>query len=140
MSEDSLFIIKDGGGEYNVKKDFESLDAWKKTREVKLFYYEKIIPKLPSIEKYNLNVQIRKAAVSITANFAEGYGRFHFQESIQFYRISRGSLYELKDHLITCYDLSYVDDKLLAEGTTLIEEAKKLINGWVNYVRTQMSK
>lgn len=45
-------------------RDFTSLEAWKKAREVKLFFYQKILPKLPPEEKYNLNIQIRKASVS----------------------------------------------------------------------------
>ena len=54
------------------------------------------VTKLPREEKFNLDTQIRKAAVSITANISEGYGRYNYQEGIQFYRISRASLYEPK--------------------------------------------
>ncbi|WP_395079690.1 four helix bundle protein [Gracilimonas sp.] len=68
---------------------------------------------------------------------AEGYGRYHFQEGIQYYRISRGSLYELKDHLISCYDLKYVNRQILDKGLPLIEEAKKLVNGFINYQKRQ---
>jgi hypothetical protein len=70
---------------YNEKKDFTSLAAWIKCREVKLFFYKKILPTLPKEEKYNLDIQIRKASVSTTSNIAEGYGRYHYQEGIQFY-------------------------------------------------------
>ncbi len=63
--------------DYNENKDFITLEAWKKCREVKNFFYKEIIPKLPNEEKCNLGTQIRKACVSITANIAEGYGRFH---------------------------------------------------------------
>lgn len=55
---------------------------------------------------------MRKASISVTANIAEGYGRFHYQELLQFFRIARGSLYELKDHLISCNDLSYIEADL----------------------------
>jgi four helix bundle protein len=70
------------------------------------------LPCLPKEEKFNLDIQIRKASVSSTSNTAEGYGRYHYQEGIQFYRISRGSLFELKDHLISCYDIGYIADEL----------------------------
>jgi len=117
------------------KRDFTSLDVWKKCRELKLKIYKQVLRLLPVDEKYNLNDQIRRVAVSITANIAEGYGRFHYQESIQYYRISRGSLYELKDHLISCLDLEYISAELfqIIEGET--EEAIKLLNGYIRYIK-----
>lgn len=93
---------------YAPSKDFTTLEAWQKARDLKLFFYREIIPFLPTEEKFNLNVQIRKASVSGTANISEGYGRHYRQESVKFYRISRGSIYELKDHLISCYDCDFV--------------------------------
>lgn len=122
---------------YNAEKDFTTLEAWKKAREVKLFFYKKILPKLPKGEKFNLDIQIRKASISSTANIAEGYGRFHYQEGIQFYRIARGSLYELKDHLISCYDFDYIANDLFDEGLHLIESAKITLNGYINFVQRQ---
>lgn len=119
-------------------RDFTSLEAWKKAREVKLFFYQKILPKLPPEEKFNLNTQIRKAAVSGTANIAEGYGRYHYKEGVQFYRISRGSLFELKDHLLSCFDLSYITKDLFDEGILLIDSARKLLNGYINYTLDQI--
>jgi len=123
---------------YDDKRDFTTLDAWVKCREVKLFFYNKILPLLPKEEKFNLDIQIRKASVSITSNIAEGYGRYHYQEGIQFYRISRGSLYELKDHLISCYDFGYISNELKVEGEQLIEPAKKILNGYINFVKGQI--
>lgn len=136
--DDVNFEINEPRKEYDVNRDFMSLDAWKKAREVKLFFYKKILPKLPKEEKYNLELQIRKASVSITSNISEGYGRFHYQEGLQFYRISRGSLYELKDHLISCFDFGYIMKDLLDEGISLIESAKKTINGYINFVKQKI--
>lgn len=62
--------------EYNPYKDFTTLDAWEKARSLKLFFYKEVIPLLPPEEKFNLNIQIRKASVSGTANISEGYGRY----------------------------------------------------------------
>ena len=116
---------------YNPQKDFTTLDAWKKTRTVKIFFYKEIIPLLPVEEKFNLNHQIRKASVSGTANISEGYGRYHYQEGIQFYRISRSSIYELKDHLISCLDLGFIDQEIFDKGIFLIEDAKITLNGYI---------
>ncbi len=132
-----VYLVNDSSEAYNQNKDFITLIAWEKARDVKLFFYNKIIPKLPREEKFNLDTQIRKAAVSITANISEGYGRYNYQEGIQFYRISRASLYELKDHLISCYDLEYIDKALIEEGKELIEEAKRTLNGYITYVKNK---
>jgi four helix bundle protein len=57
---------------YDPDKDFTTLDAWKRARDLKLFFYREVIPVLPAEERFNLNVQIRKASVSGTANISEG--------------------------------------------------------------------
>ncbi len=137
---DFILVLNEPKGTYDINRDFESLEAWKKARDVKIFFYKKVLPKLPSCEKFNLDFQIRKAAVSCTANISEGYGRFHYQEGIQFYRISRGSLYELKDHLISCHDFNYIGKDLFDEGKILIEDAKRTLNGYINFVKEQIGK
>lgn len=129
--------VMDSIGNYQAERDFTSLMAWQKAREVKLFFYNKILPKLPKEEKYNLDIQIRRASVSATSNIAEVYGRFNYQEGIQFYRIARGSLYELRDHLISCYDLKYIINELYDEGQNLIESAKITLNGYIRFVQKQ---
>ena len=133
MDSDNIFM--EGKADYNEKRDFTSLYCWQDARIMKRFFYHKIIPRLPEEEKYNLNIQIRKAGDSSTANIAEGYGRYHYQEGIQFYRISRGSTYELKDHLISCADMDYIDERLFNEGIDLIEKSKISLNGFINYVK-----
>ncbi len=128
------WILNEPGQSYSETKDFTSLEAWQRCRVVKLFFYQKIIPVLPKDENYNLGLQIRKAAISVTANIAEGYGRYHYQEGVQFYRIARSSLYELKDHLISCYDLNIITEQVHQEGIQLIEQAKIKLNGFIRYV------
>ena len=123
--------------EYNRNKDFTTLEAWKKARALRLYIYEEVIPNLPFDEKYNLNTQTRKASTSATANIAEGYGRYHYQEGIQSYRIARGSIFELKDHLISCSDNKFIDVGAFEKGMTLIEEALVTLNGYIRYVQRQ---
>ena len=126
-----------GNLEYDAQRDFTTLDAWRKARILKIFFYNEIIPTLPSEEKFNLCIQIRKASVSVTANISEGYGRYNYQEGIQFYRIARGSIYELKDHLTSCLDLRFIDKSLFDDGIVLIEDAKKTINGYIKFVKNR---
>ena len=138
FNADNKLEVEEEVSGYDKNRDFTTLEAWKNAREVKLYFYNKILPKLPEKKKYNLDIQIRKAAVSATANIAEGYGRYHYQEGMQFYRISRASLYELKDHLISCFDFKYIEKDLFQEGHDLIESAKKTLNGYINYVKKQI--
>lgn len=130
-------VFKDPQGEYNKERDFISLICWEDARLVKLFFYNKVLPLLPIEEKFNLDIQIRKATCSSTANISEGYGRFHYQEGLQFYRISKGSTYELKDHLISCFDLDFINEDIYKEGLGLIEKAKISINGFIRFVKKQ---
>ena len=71
-------------------KDFMDLDVWKVAREFRTELY-KVARTLPDVEKFALGAQIRRAATSVTANIAEGYGRFGYQENVQFCRQARGS-------------------------------------------------
>lgn len=125
---------------YSSYKDFATLDAWKKARVLKLYFYLEVLPSLPNEEKYNLGIQIRRASVSVTANISEGYGRYNHQECIHFYRIARGSIYELKDHITTCFDLQIIDSSIFERAIVLIEDTKKTLNGYIKYVKTNKSK
>jgi four helix bundle protein len=137
IDKNDASILEEIFVKYNDQKDFTTLDAWKKARLVKLFFYKEVIPYLPAEEKFNLNLQIRKAGVSSTANISEGYGRYYYQEGIQFYRISGGSIYELKDHLISCYDFNFISKEVFEKGIYLIEDAKVTLNGFINFVKSK---
>ncbi|MCY7362739.1 MAG: four helix bundle protein [Ignavibacteria bacterium] len=75
----------------------------------------------------------------MTNNIAEGYGRFHYQENIQFLRVSRGSLYECIDHLYCAIDIGYIDQEkfnLLKEHCT---GCLKILNGYIKNLRNKKS-
>ena len=105
-----------------------------------MFFYNEVIPIIPPEEKFSLAVQIRRACVSTTANISEGYGRFYLKEGIRHYWIARGSLYELKDHLITCLDQKYINDELAEKGIDLIEDAKITLNGFIKFVEAKQRR
>ena len=83
---------------------------------------------------------MRKAAVSSTSNIAEGHGRYHFQENIRFCRISRGSLYEIRDQLITCFDEKYITRDHFSRVYELAIQAAKTLNGYIRYLRNQKNQ
>lgn len=73
--------------------------------------------------------QLLRAARSATANIAEGYGRFHFLDNAKFCSNSRGSCWEVLDHLITARDEGFIDAEQLEQGRDLVSEAVKRLNG-----------
>jgi four helix bundle protein len=94
---------------------FEELDSWKACREVRR-YISNLVKKYPREEKLRLVDDMLRAARSTTHNVAEGFGRFHYQENIQFCRQSRGSLCELIDQLITSKDERLIQDEDYEKG------------------------
>ena len=117
-------------------KTFEELDCWQACREVRKFIYE-LIKKYPNEELYGLVSDMKRAARSTTHNIAEGFGRYHYQENIQFCRHSRGSLSELIDQLITSLDEEYITQDEHDYGRELISKALALLNGYINYLSRQ---
>ena len=124
---------------YGKINHFTDIAAWKLARKLRIEVY-RIVKELPSEERFDLGSQMRKAAVSCTANIAEGYGRFHFQENIQFCRQSRGSMYETQDHLITCVDNSYISKEKYDVVWKISEDAIKLLDGYIRYLNKQKSE
>ena len=120
-------------------KTFEDLNCWKACTEVRRFITE-LIKKYPKEEKFALVDDMKRAARSTTHNLAEGFGRFHFQENIQFCRHSRGSLHELVDQLITSKDDGYIIDEEYEKGRELISKALALLNGYINYLSKEKKK
>ena len=119
---------------YGPIKHFTDIEAWKLARKLRTAVY-RVIKKLPVEERYDLASQLRRAAISCTANIAEGYGRFHFQENVQFCRISRGSIYETQDHLITCLDNEYIAKDEYKSIWDLTENAIRVLDGYIRYLK-----
>jgi four helix bundle protein len=111
-------------------KDFKDLDVWQVARELRTEMY-KVARTLPDFEKFALGTQIRRAASSVTANIAEGFGRFSYQENAQFCRQARGSVFELRDHLTTCVDQGYITTKEGERLDTIAQRAAQLLNGYL---------
>ena len=94
----------------------------------------------PKLEEYHLKAQVLDSSRSITANLAEGFGRFHYQENIQFCRNSRGSLDETLDHMITSYDEKYITKEILSEISNDYKECLRQLNGYIKYLKTAKSE
>jgi four helix bundle protein len=111
------------------------LEGWKACREVQRWVREKV-KKLPSHE-YDLKDNVTRAARSTTRNIAEGFGRYHYQENMQFCRIARGSLFEIIDDIITMHEDKYIDEDEYKEGRDKVAYAIKVLNGYISYLENQ---
>ena len=116
---------------------FEDLDVYKKCRSFRIGVSNLVNQHFPEHEKYSLKPQIIKSSRSITANIAEGAGRYHFQENIQFCRISRGSLTETLEHLIVAYDEKYISENDLNALRNDYKDCLRLLNGYISYLKKQ---
>lgn len=114
-------------------KSFEDLECWKACTEVRRFITQ-LVKKYPKEERFALVDDMKRAARSTTHNIAEGFGRFHYQENVQFCRISRGSLYELIDQLIASLDEGFITMEDYDNGRALISKALPLLNGYIRYL------
>jgi four helix bundle protein len=116
-----------------IYKTFKDLDAWKESRKlVKSIYMATAT--FPKDEEFGIKLQMRRAAISVISNIAEGYGRQYKKESIQFMFMSKGSLNELEAQLTVSEDLNFLNDQTVNSLVEQIEVSRKLLSGYINYL------
>ncbi|MBI2474270.1 MAG: four helix bundle protein [Candidatus Taylorbacteria bacterium] len=129
-------MIQDSGITQKIKK-FTDLLAWQESHKLVLKVYGL---KFPKEEMFGLVSQMRRAAISITSNIAEGFGRQGFSEKVQFYYLSRGSLTELKKQLIASRDIGFIsstDFRILDEQMKL---AHRLLQGLISKSKSFLNR
>ncbi|MEI7596481.1 MAG: four helix bundle protein [Bacteroidota bacterium] len=114
----------------------KELDVWKKAVDLTVSTY-KIASLIPSDEKYGLISQIKRCAVSIPSNIAEGCGRKSDKELIQFLFIAKGSLAELETQIIIAERLSFLSVEEKQKIIIEIEEVGRLIMGFIKYLKNK---
>jgi four helix bundle protein len=112
-------------------KSYKDLIIWQKGIELTKEIY-KVVKKFPKEETYVLSDQLRRAAISIPSNIAEGQARQHTTEFKQFLYISLGSLAELNTQLIIAKELGYISDTVLIESEIKVVELRKMISTLIN--------
>ncbi len=102
-------------------RSFEDMQVWKDALDlaVKVFQWSESLPKK---EDYGLTSQVRRAALSVSANIAEGFGRHHVADKLNFYYNARGSLYETQSHLMYAQRVKYLDEDTGSEFQKFIGE------------------
>ena len=115
-------------------KTYKDLLIWQKG--ILLAQHAYILTKeFPMEEMYSLTSQIKRSAVSISSNIAEGYGRNSTKSYVNFLKIARGSLYELETQLILADKFNFISNKtFLKEVFTEIEEESKMLNSFIKKV------
>lgn len=111
-------------------QSFKDLVAWQKSHQLVLETY-KITRSFPKEEVYALVDQMRRCAISITSNIAEGFSRKSYKEKVQFYSMSLGSVTELENQLIVSRDVGYITNETYSQIDSLILEVHKIINGLI---------
>ncbi len=110
---------------------YKDLIVWQKSMDLAEEAY-RITSSLPKEELYSLSGQIRRAAVSIASNIAEGYGRNSVKEYCRFLSIARGSKNEVETQLLLCVRLGYLEQKQLSASFSLCDEIGKMLNALIN--------
>ena len=114
-------------------KGYKELECYIQARLLRNFVSE-LVKKFPAHEKFLLTAQVVDSSRSVTRNMAEGYGRYTFTDTRNFFIIARGSVTETMEHLTTAYDEQYISEEDLKIGEEKCELVFKLINGYIAYL------
>lgn len=118
----------------SMLKTFEDLDVYKKCREFRQ-EISSLVKSLPQTENHKLQSQLLRSSRAVTSAIAEGFGRFHHLENIQFCRQSRGSLMETLEHLIIAHDEGYIAENTLDDFRNKHAECMKILNAYISYLK-----
>ena len=124
--------------EQTAYKGFKELNCWKEARNLRTQISE-LSKTLPPTEKYQLVSQLLRASRSVTANIAEGYGRFTYTDTRHFFVQARGSVTEILDHMTVAVDEGYISQETALEFEKQCETVFKLINGYIAYLDKEKS-
>ena len=122
----------------NILEYLKKLGVWKKSTELVVEIY-RLVKKLPKEELYSLSDQMRRAAVSIPSNIAEGRNRDSDKEYVRFLYIARGSLGEIQTQLYICVQLGYLKESDTDIAFNLCEEVGKMLNTLISKINYELT-
>ena len=114
---------------------YKDLVVWQRSMDLAQMFYE-VTREWPADERFGLTDQVRRAAVSIPANIAEGHGRGTPREFHHHCSIAKGSLSEVETHLLLAHRLDYLDQIALDRLTRLTTEVARMLRGFMNHLRS----
>ena len=112
-------------------KSYRDLVAWQKAFELGLAVFN-ATKLFPSEERFGLTSQLRRGAVSIASNIAEGYGRASRTDYLRFLKVARGSLYELETQLLFAREFGYLKSERLRMIQSTADECSRVLGGLIN--------
>ena len=113
---------------------FENLKAWQESKSFVVWVYE-LLKDFPKNEEFGLNSQLKRAAISIPTNIAEGSGRRTPNDQMRFYRIAYSSALECANLLYIAHEVGFVSEDKMNEGLEVLNNSTRLINGLVNALK-----
>jgi len=120
----------------NKIHNFTDLHAWQEAHKLVLLIY-KFTKSFPRKERFSLIDQMRRCAISISSNIAEGFSRQGHKEKIQFYFVAKGSLTELENQVLVAKDVGYIKEVILREVFDQTVTVHKLLNGLIRSLNTK---
>jgi len=118
------------------QSSYQGLRVWQKAMELAVIIY-RLTKKLPKEELFSLSDQMRRAAISIPSNIAEGQDRDTNREFVRFLTISRGSKAELETQLLICVKVGYLNEHEISEAMDLLKETGKMLTSLINKLKTE---
>ena len=120
-------------------QSFTDLNAWKESHKFVLLIYKKTTS-FPKEEVFGITNQIRRAAVSIVSNIAEGFGRQSYKEKVQFYSIAQGSNLEIQSQMLVARDLQFLKENDFQEIADQSIVVGKLLSGLIRTTKSYSAK
>ena len=120
-------------------RSFEDLDVWKIAKELVLKVYNETT-KFPKEELFGITSQMKRAVLSVPANIAEGFGRYHYLDKAKFYLNSRGSLLELKSFVLIALELNFINGVKAEELIKDIDDLGVKLNNLIASTKRKATK
>ena len=115
-------------------RSYQDLIAWQKGMDLVELIYQ-LSAEFPSDERFGLTAQVRRAAVSIPCNVAEGFGRSSRSDYVRFLDIARGSAYEVETQVLIAVRIGFAEETSAARAMSLVKEIQRILAGLMNALR-----
>lgn len=118
---------------------FEDLEVWKMAKELVVEFYN-VVSVFPKDEVFGITSQIKRTVLSMPANIAEGFGRYHYLDKAKFYLNARGSLFELKSHILIANELNFINKENTYQLVQKIDKLGIKINNLITATKRKATK